>query len=266
MRKALVALFLACLVTLVLGLTLDTPLKTLFESAVVWFTHQGRVGAILFGVVYALATVLLFPSTPLTLAAGYLYGTLEGSLVVSMASTTAATIAFLLARYTARDWVKGRLARYPTLSATDANLAASGFRTVLLMRLQPVFVPFAYLNMSLGVSQVKLRDYVLGSWLGMLPGTVLYVYFGSLLSASSLVHFDPARVSTHTAGQYHTYAMVAGFLCFLSLFAMISKAARKSFKRIQSAAQAEPHTAVTEPHTAVTVTMSAPEGARQAGD
>lgn len=114
---------------------------------------------------------------------------------------------------------------------------------VLLMRLQPVFVPFAYLNMGLGASQVRLRDYVLGSWLGMVPGTVLYVYLGSLLPASSLIYFDPARVSTHTVGQYHTYAMVSGFLCFLALFALISKAARKSFQRIQSAAQAEPHTA-----------------------
>jgi uncharacterized membrane protein YdjX (TVP38/TMEM64 family) len=245
MRKALVVLFLVCFVALVLGLTLDTPLKTLFGSAIVWFTHQGSLGAILFGIVYALATVLLFPGTPLTLAGGYLYGTLEGSLVVSVASTTAATIAFLLGRYTARDWVKGRLARYPALSATDTNLAESGFKMVLLMRLQPVFVPFAYLNMGLGVSQVKLRDYVLGSWLGMLPGTILYVYVGSLLPASSLVHFDPARMSTHTAGQYHTYAMAAGFLCFLALFALISKAARKSFQRIQSA-QAEPHTSMPE--------------------
>ena len=85
---------------------------------------------------------------------------------------------FLIARYLARGWVARRIARYPRFAAVDRAVGADGLRIVFLLRLSPVF-PFNLLNYALGATRVRFRDYLLGA-LGMLPGTFLYVYLGSL--------------------------------------------------------------------------------------
>jgi uncharacterized membrane protein YdjX (TVP38/TMEM64 family) len=186
-----------------------------------------------------IATVLLFPGTPLTLGAGFLYGTAIGSAVISVSSTAAATAGFLLARYISRDWLIRRLERYDSLHALDQTIADHGFKMVLLMRLQPVFIPFAYLNMGLGLSRVKLRDFVLGSWLGMLPGTILYVYAGSLLNAAYFTHFSARSLAVHESHGLHRVAVLLGGAAFLAFCLLISRIARTSLRRIQESSVEE---------------------------
>jgi uncharacterized membrane protein YdjX (TVP38/TMEM64 family) len=118
---------------------------------------------------------------PLTLGAGFLYGALIGTLVVSPASVAGATLAFLIARYFARDWVTRRLKKYPQAAAIDRAIEKNGFKAVVLLRLQPV-LPFNILNYALGLTNIRLRHYVLASWIGMFPATVLYVYLGSIMN------------------------------------------------------------------------------------
>lgn len=149
-----------------------------------WVRGAGLAGVLVFVLCYVVAAVFLLPGSVLTLGAGFVYGPVLGTLVVSPVSVLAATVAFLLARSVARAWVSRRVERDARFAAIDAAVADSGFKILLLLRLSPV-LPFNVLNYALGLTRVRLRDYVLGSWLGMLPGTVLYVYLGSLITSAS---------------------------------------------------------------------------------
>lgn len=122
----------------------------------------------------------MIPGVALTAGAGLLYGTLIGLLIVSPASVLGATGSFLIARYFARNWVERKLQGYPKFKAIDRAVERQGFKVVLLIRLQPV-IPFVLLNYALGLTRVRLRDYVIASWIGMLPATIVYVYLGSAL-------------------------------------------------------------------------------------
>jgi uncharacterized membrane protein YdjX (TVP38/TMEM64 family) len=155
------------------------PLKQWAGEFIDWVHGFGSVGAVIYGLAYALGTVLLIPGTALTGGAGLLYGTVIGTLIVSPASVVGATLSFIIARYFGRAWVEARLRKHPKFAAIDQAVSKSGFKVVLLLRLEPVFIPFALLNYGLGLTSIRLRDYVLASWLGMLPATILYVYLGS---------------------------------------------------------------------------------------
>lgn len=155
------------------------PLNLWLHRFLDWVRSRGVVGMIVYAAAYAIGTVLLVPGTLLTVGSGFLYGTIVGTLIVSPASVLGATISFLLARSFAREWVAKKVSKYPKFESIDRAIAKHGFKIVLLMRLDPVFIPFAILNYTLGMSRVRLRDYILASWIGMLPATTLYVYFGS---------------------------------------------------------------------------------------
>jgi uncharacterized membrane protein YdjX (TVP38/TMEM64 family) len=156
-----------------------------------WAKGMGAAGGAIYAVFYILGTAFLFPALPLTLGAGFLYGAIVGTLVVSPASVAGATLAFLIARYVARDWVTRRLKKYPQAAAIDRAIEKNGFKAVVLLRLQPV-LPFNILNYALGLTSIRLRDYVLASWIGMFPATVLYVYLGSIMNdISDLVRQRP---------------------------------------------------------------------------
>ena len=99
-------------------------------------------------------------------------------------SVAAATLAFVLGRTVARGWIARRIAGSPRFAAVDEAIGENGFRIVLLLRLSPLF-PFNLLNYALGLTRLSLRDYVVASALGMLPGTILYVYLGSLVTSAS---------------------------------------------------------------------------------
>lgn len=137
----------------------------------------GYIGYLVFFFVYVVSTVLFLPGSVLTIGAGLLFGVVGGSLAVSVASTTGAAFCFLIGRYVIRDRVSERLSRNQRFKAVDAAIRQEGGKIVLLLRLSPVF-PFNALNYLLGLTAVKFWHYVVASWIGMMPGTVLYVYLG----------------------------------------------------------------------------------------
>lgn len=155
------------------------PLNLWLHRFLDWVRGCGALGMIVYGVAYIIGTVFLVPGTLLTVGSGFLYGSIIGTLIVSPASVFGATITFLLGRSFARDWISKKVNQYPKFGVIDRAIAENGFKIVLLMRLNPVFIPFAILNYALGLSRVSLRDYILASWIGMLPATTLYVYLGS---------------------------------------------------------------------------------------
>lgn len=157
------------------------PIKSWTAAFLLWIHGLGAAGAMVYALAYIAGTVLLVPGTVLTAGAGLVYGTFIGTLIVSPASVLGATLAFIIARYFARGGVESRLERYPKFRAIDRAIEKNGFKVVFLLRLEPIFIPFALLNYALGLTGIRLRDYVLASWLGMLPATILYVYLGSAL-------------------------------------------------------------------------------------
>lgn len=149
------------------------------ERVLQWTASLGPLGGVVFIAIYVLACVLFVPGAILTIGAGVVFGVIRGSIYVSIAATLGATCAFLVGRYIARDWVAAKLESNPRFKAIDDAVAREGWKIVGLTRLSPVF-PFNLLNYAFGLTRVSLRDYVAASWAGMLPGTVMYVYIGSL--------------------------------------------------------------------------------------
>ena len=144
-----------------------------------WVEDLGPWGPAAFVVGYALATVAFVPGSVLTLAAGAIFGLVEGTLLVFAAATLGSIAAFLVARYFARDSIARRVEGDARFAAIDRAVELQGRRIVFLLRLSPVF-PFNLLNYALGLTRVRLWDYAVAS-LGMLPGTLLYVYSGKVV-------------------------------------------------------------------------------------
>ncbi|MHA1158787.1 MAG: TVP38/TMEM64 family protein, partial [Alphaproteobacteria bacterium] len=153
--------------------------QDLLKQALDWVGELGPSGAIIFVAIYVIATVLFIPGSVLTLGAGAAFGVVWGSVYVSIASTLGATCAFLVGRYLARNAIARKIEGNERFAAIDKAVANEGWKIVGLTRLSPLF-PFTLLNYAFGLTQVKLRDFVLASWIGMMPGTVMYVYLGSL--------------------------------------------------------------------------------------
>ena len=186
-----------------------------------WAKGMGAAGGVIYAIVYILGTALFFPGLPLTLGAGFLYGAIIGTVVVSPASVAGATLAFLIARYFARDWVTRRLKKYPQAAAMDRAIEKNGFKAVILLRLQPV-LPFNILNYALGLTSIRLRDYMLASWIGMFPATVLYVYLGSVMNdISDLLRGRP------NSGMAGRLLLWGGLAAIVVLVWWLSRIARK---------------------------------------
>lgn len=141
--------------------------------------NLGWVGPFAFVLLYIVTTVAFIPGAALTLIAGFLYGPVYGLALASPASVLASTVAFLLARTALRDRIQHRIHERPFFRRMNVAAERSGFRLIMLLRLSPMF-PFVVLNYSLGLTRVRLRQYVLASFLGMLPATALYAYIGSV--------------------------------------------------------------------------------------
>lgn len=139
---------------------------------------QGNVGLVWLGLSYIPASVFFFPAALLTLAGGFTFGISKTLVAVSLGSTVGATSAFLAGRTLLRGLIEHKVAADVRFRALDAAVSEQGFKIVMLTRLSPV-LPFNLLNYAFGLTKVRLRDFVLASWIGMFPGTVLYVSIGS---------------------------------------------------------------------------------------
>lgn len=173
----LIAVIAVVLIVLCTGYYFNAP--ELLKTALAWIQGQGAVGYLVFMILYVLACVFFIPGTILTLGAGVIYGVGPGSAIVSVASTLGAGAAFLVGRYAARDFVEKKISGNASFRAIDEAVAREGGKIVFLTRLSPIF-PFNLLNYGYGLTKVNFLSYILASWIGMLPGTVMYVYIGSL--------------------------------------------------------------------------------------
>ncbi len=216
------ALFFIIAIAVLFTAALLLPVAEWMSAAFAWIEANRTISWLVFIVMYILATVLLLPGSILTLGAGFLFGLGYGFAIVSFSSVVGASCAFLIGRFFARDWVAGKLAGMPRFAALDAAIAERGALIVLLTRLSPIF-PFNLLNYSLGLTAVRFWTYVGVSWIGMIPGTVLYVYLGSI--ASDLASLLAGEVGASPVGNWPLYV---GLVATLILTVVISRIATKA--------------------------------------
>lgn len=190
---------LAVLATIIALLRLPA-VRDALQGALDRIETLGPWAPVVFVLLYICATVLLVPGTILTLGAGAVFGVVHGSIIVSIAATLGASAAFLVGRFVARDRVRKRIADNPKFTAIDEAVAREGWKIVGLTRLSPVF-PFTLLNYAFSLTGVSFRHYVFASWIGMLPGTVMYVYLGSLAKlATDERERTPAEIALFVVG------------------------------------------------------------------
>ncbi len=154
------------------------PLASWLDAFQRWVVTLGPAGGVLYGFVYVAAVLLFVPGILLTLGAGYVFGVVWGTIIVSAASTAAAALAFPIARRLARRRIESLARKNETFGAIDRAIAKGGWRIVVLLRLSPL-IPFSISNYLYGLTAVRFVPYIFASWIAMLPATVLYVSLGA---------------------------------------------------------------------------------------
>jgi uncharacterized membrane protein YdjX (TVP38/TMEM64 family) len=183
-KNAIVQLIILAVILLVLFLAMKfLPIQQWPRTFSAWLAHMGVAGIFIFIGVYAVATVLLAPGSILTIGAGFAFGLWKGFLAVSAGSTLGAALAFLVARFIARGRVEAVAKENDKFQRIDEAIGKQGAKLIFLLRLSPV-VPFNISNYFYGLTSVKFWPYVLVSWIGMIPGTFLYVYIGTASQAA----------------------------------------------------------------------------------
>ena len=203
------------------------PVKDWLQSALEYiqaFQEGGSAhwGAAILAGMYILACVLFIPGSVLTLGAGFALGLIWGTVAVSVGATLGASAAFLIGRTIGRRWIEGKLSKNQKFNAIDEAVGKQGFKIVLLTRLSPIF-PFNLLNFAFGTTKVSFRDYFLASWIGMIPGTIMYVYFGTTLK--SLADVVAGKVE---GGLAQNIMLIVGLIATVIVTVFITRVARKA--------------------------------------
>jgi len=160
------------------------PIEEWSDAFQAWIKSLGPWGWMLFAAVYVVGTLLLVPGSVLTFAAGLAFGLGIGFPLVMVSATIGATLAFLVARYLARNTVESLMQKQPKFKAIQSAVSEGGWKVVTLLRLSPV-LPFNLTNYFYGITDLKLREYVAATFFGIMPGTLLSVYLGAAGKAAS---------------------------------------------------------------------------------
>jgi uncharacterized membrane protein YdjX (TVP38/TMEM64 family) len=195
----------------------------------------GPLGYVLFIITYIGATVLFIPGSVLTLGAGAVFGLVGGFVAVSIGSTLGAGAAFLVGRFIARDAIAKKVEGNERFAAIDRAVGREGFKIVFLTRLSPIF-PFNLLNYAYGLTRVAFWPYMLASWLGMMPGTVLYVYLGT--AAGELA----GAGASDAGGTWDLVLKLVGLAATIAVTVVITRVARKALAEATDIKPEEPGT------------------------
>lgn len=185
----------------------------------------GVWGPVVFILGYAVAAVAFIPGSLLTLAAGAIFGLAWGTVYTLIGATLGAGLAFLVARYVARGAIERRIAGNAKFAAIDRAVGREGFKIVALLRLSPIF-PFNLLNYALGLTRVRFVHYLAAS-LAMLPGTLLYVYYGK--AAGSLAA-AASGTQTEKGWEYWT-TLGVGLLATVAVTTYVTRLAGRALKK-----------------------------------
>lgn len=181
-RKGLMQriMLLGVIATVILAFRLTGATRYLDQETLrQWIEGYGGLAPFVYMLIYAVAPSLLLPGLPITIAGGVLFGPFWGVVYTITGATIGACIAFLVARYIARDWVAGKL-RSPRWRRLDEGVEKHGWKVVAFTRLIPLF-PFNLLNYAFGLTRIKFLHYAVATFFCMLPACVAFIVFSSSL-------------------------------------------------------------------------------------
>lgn len=201
------------------------PLEQAIDALRGWIDKLGVWGPLVYGVIYIVAVLLLVPGSVLTIGAGAIFGFWVGLVTVSLASTTAAALALLIARYLARSRIERFAEGNRKFAAMDRAISDGGWKIVAMLRLSPA-VPFTLQNYFYGLTKIRFWPAVLTSWIAMLPGTFLYVYLGYL--TIELGEQAASDAASFNVGRWVLLGL--GLLATIAVTVYVTKLANKALK------------------------------------
>lgn len=188
-----------------------------------WVDGLGWWGPLIFIAGYVAATVAFVPGSVLTLAAGATFGLMSGLAYAFIAATIGAAAAFLISRYIVRRAIEDRIQDNERFAAIDRAIGREGLKIVLLLRLSPIF-PFNLLNYVLGLTSVRFSDYVIAS-LGMLPGTLLYIYYGKIAGTVAMFAGGASM-----RGPAYYAILCLGLVATIAVTTLVTRTARQALQ------------------------------------
>lgn len=200
------------------------PVAEYLEEFLGLIQRIGFWGPVILVLMYILATVLMAPGVILTLVAGFSFGLLWGTIAVMAGSVIGSLCAFLVGRTIGREFVEQKAKENPKFAAIDRAVEQHGFKIVLLTRLSPIF-PFNLLNYLFSITKVRTRDYFLASWIGMFPGTILYVYLGT--AAKSLTEIASGEIE---GGVQQKIVLAIGLIATILVTVSVTRIARQALR------------------------------------
>ena len=179
------------------------PLDEWMKALSAWVEKLGPFGIVVFALIYAVATVLFIPGSILTISAGLIFGVGLGTLAAWSGAVLGSSLAFLIGRYFARAKIEAKTKGNEKFEAIDEAIGKQGWKMIGLLRLSPL-IPFSISNYFYGITKVGFWPYVAASAVGMLPGTLVYVYLGATQEPGALpdipIHFpDRSRSAARSS-------------------------------------------------------------------
>ncbi len=223
-RRRLRIAVLLVLLLIVAAAVMLFPIRDWARVVLDWIRDCGTLGPLIMIALYVPAALFLVPASWLNVAAGFFFGPWIGTIVASVGGALGAGIAFILGRTIARELVESQVKSRPAMQALGAAVGQQGFKIVMLTRLSPV-LPYGVLNYLFSVSQVKFRDFLIATWLGMLPVSLMYAYLGS--AAQDVMDVYPDDDSSNGLTQA---LFVLGLLATIMVTVMVTRLARRALR------------------------------------
>ncbi|GMH45416.1 hypothetical protein BSKO_13373 [Bryopsis sp. KO-2023] len=198
-----------------------------FPELLDWIEKNKELGFFTFVAVYAVATVFFVPGAILALGGGFVFGLPVGLLAVWLGGTIGQTLAFLLGRFLLRDWIASKARRFKLWRAIEHVANHQGWKIVVLLRQAPV-IPYDALNYAFGLTAIGFWQYFFASTLGIVPGSLLFVYFGSLADCIA----DIADGSADIDERALIITAVASGLAIIVVVALFTYYAKRALKKM----------------------------------
>ena len=221
-HRAVVAGVLLIVILIAFG---TLPLTRWLDAAGLWIQANPATGGAIFLVIFAAGGALMIPGSLLTMSGGYLFGLYGGVVLVSIGSALGAVAACFVSRNLAREWLAQKFESDPRFHAIDTAIESRGLFIVLLTRLS-LLIPYNVLNMVFGLTRVPYRTLMFGTWIGMLPAVVLYVYLGSI--AKNVGQLISGELQAGMAGRV---LFLVGLAAVVVATAVIHRTATRALKR-----------------------------------
>lgn len=216
-----------CLATLIIALVVLAaflPLEAWHGTLVEWSHRNPNLAVLAFSAVIVIGMVLMLPVSVQAMAAGFIFGLNKGFVIMCLAGLTGFIAAFLVGRSLARPWIENWVSRRAEFVAIDKAIKQKGLVVVILARLAQV-LPYNLLNYSFGLTSVHLRDYILGSAVGMLPGIFMFVFMGT--TATDIAAIINGELGL---GAYELWIGGFGLLAVAAAVIVITRFAQKALK------------------------------------